>query len=543
MISRRRAKGGEKKSGTRSRHAGDGDDRQTISKRKGLGAVVLVKSTLLRLSPHNAYHKSFALAALITSSLIVAAIAWIRRSKLVVRIVSPYGTVYGEHDDLTVGRSCSWDQHREWWVCQDCGTADGNDECKRLQPRGRCTKFGRPGWDVPRPRSSSSHDPTATKYPLMRTLTHYGLENTFYHQAVCQVSLPCFDLSRCAGEGPTRVYSHGSSSSVASKLLDHATKEIPQYVTRVSDPADACLLVVAEGSYNKYDELVQSDLWNGGKNHYVWWNVTMFPGEGLEPLARPFDPFNYGMAAVATWTLSDAHAREGFDTPIALFQKWNRDHNFGELGLHRPRRLLLSFKGNIEPWEQVYWQHRWIASEYWDESDSVFVDVKCKINVRTKKNVPENHVHYKFPTDRTAYGELLLNSTFVFAPGGGSVSSYRFTEALSAGAIPVVTSEYLPPFFPEVDWSGCLVRVSEARVIDLPRLLREISTSEVRQRQSSCASLFRSVLGEEKKGDGFWGHDGGKAQFITAMKIWDVRIKIAKQRDSMLKKFKAQHVS
>jgi len=143
----------------------------------------------------------------------------------------------------------------------------------------------------------------------------------------------------------------------------------------------------------------------------------------------------------------------------ALWQKWQRGQSYGELNIHRPRRLLLSFKGNIEPWEQVYWQHRWIASEYWEESGDLFVDVRCKINVQTKKNVPENHVHYKFPTDPESYGELLLNSTFVFAPGGGSVSSYRFTEALAAGVIPVVTSEYRPPFYPEDDWSGCLFRV------------------------------------------------------------------------------------
>mmetsp|Transcript_3286 Transcript_3286/g.8483 ORF Transcript_3286/g.8483 Transcript_3286/m.8483 type:complete len:408 (-) Transcript_3286:127-1350(-) len=400
--------------------------------------------------------------------------------------------------------------------------------------------FDSPGWDAP-PRSSSSHDPTATKYPLMRTLTHYGLLNRFYDQAVCEVSLPCFDLSRCAEKGPTSVYAHGGFRSVASSLVDYAVKEIPNDISRVSDPADACLHVVAEGSYNKFDELARSDTWKGGQNHYIWWNFTLFPGEG-ELLKRPFDPFNYGMAAIATWTLADAHSREGFDTPIALYQKWERDHKFGELGIHRPRRLLLSFKGNIEPWEQVYWQHRWIASEYWEESDEVFVDVKCKINVRTKKNVPENHVQYRFPTDRVAYGELLLNSTFVFAPGGGSVSSYRFTEALSAGAIPVVTSEYLPPFYPEVNWSSCLVRVSEARVVDLPRLLRKISPSEIKRRQASCASLFLSVVGEERKGNDYWGEDNGKTQFVTAMKIWSMRIKMAKERESTIIDFNAHHV-
>ena len=106
------------------------------------------------------------------------------------------------------------------------------------------------------------------------------------------------------------------------------------------------------------------------------------------------------------------------------------------------------------------------------------------------------------------YEELLLNSTFVFYPGGGGTSSYRFAESLEAGAIPVVTSDVLPPFPPEIDWSGCIVKVSEARVVGIPDLVRTIS-DKVQERQWHCAQLHQKVFGDKSE----------MQQFVVAIRI------------------------
>ena len=101
-------------------------------------------------------------------------------------------------------------------------------------------------------------------------------------------------------------------------------------------------------------------------------------------------------------------------------------------------------------------QHRWLAAEFVRGPD-IAVDVRC-VGVGGRQR------EYEQPRGPAGgYTALLLNSTFVFAPGGGGPHSYRFAEVLAAGAVPVTTADLLLPFEPEVSWDECVVRVAEAR--------------------------------------------------------------------------------
>jgi hypothetical protein len=71
-----------------------------------------------------------------------------------------------------------------------------------------------------------------------------------------------------------------------------------------------------------------------------------------------------------------------------------------------------------------------------------------------------------------SYAESLGRSAFVLCPRGRGPASIRLFEALQVGRCPVIISdEWLPP--PFVDWSSCTIRVPEARVQELPAILRE----------------------------------------------------------------------
>jgi len=98
------------------------------------------------------------------------------------------------------------------------------------------------------------------------------------------------------------------------------------------------------------------------------------------------------------------------------------------------------------------------------------------------------------------------------------MNSFRFAEALSAGAIPVVTGDFLAPFHPEIDWSGCIVRVSEARVVDVPNIVRGISAEEVRKRRRRCARLSNAVFGKPHVFEKF---------FSVSMRVWNIRVRNA----------------
>jgi len=92
------------------------------------------------------------------------------------------------------------------------------------------------------------------------------------------------------------------------------------------------------------------------------------------------------------------------------------------------------------------------------------------------------------------------------------------------GAIPVVTPDVLPPFAYDLDWSGCIVRVSAARIVDLPRILRNISKEEIQQRQHRCQELFDKTVGWMKF-KGKWKIDTRRTMFLASLKTWASRIR------------------
>lgn len=235
----------------------------------------------------------------------------------------------------------------------------------------------------------------------------------------------------------------------------------------------------------------------------------------------PFPLFHVGAAAVASESLTLAHIRLQYDMTLPLGRNWGRPTPLHQVDIHRPRQWLVSFRGRIQNTGHPYYQHRWLAAEYWEEAPDVGVDVECK---RTKwwstdgEKITEKN--YSLPS--SAYEDMLWNSTFGFARGGSGVGSYRFGEILWVGGIPVVTQDFVSPLSPEVDWSGCVVRISEARIIDLPRILREFSSQDVMERQRVCWRLSKTILGEKQVGD-VW-RDDERVVFTKALEIWAIRI-------------------
>jgi hypothetical protein len=242
-------------------------------------------------------------------------------------------------------------------------------------------------------------------------------------------------------------------------------------------------------------------------------------GSNIKELSRAMLPLKELITSRSS--LNDAWIREGYDLPTTLSPRWKpvQDdyHDMLLADIHRPRRYLLSFKGNVHSWEQRNFQHRWIAAEYWHDEPDVHVDTKCESSRKSGEWERYNN------TNENDYGNLLLNSTFFFCPGGGGVHSFRFSESLLGGAIPVVTSDFIPPFYPDIDWSGCIIQVSDARVVDIPRLVRDILDEEVKRRQIRCNELSIVIFGNMDDHDEFYH----KQLFTVAMMVWHARINSA----------------
>jgi hypothetical protein len=73
-----------------------------------------------------------------------------------------------------------------------------------------------------------------------------------------------------------------------------------------------------------------------------------------------------------------------------------------------------------------------------------------------------------------------LNSIFSAAPRGDNLFSYRFTEVMSCGSIPVVhADDWLYPFAPQLlNWSSIAVIIPESKVNDTVDILRDMSLEE-----------------------------------------------------------------
>lgn len=450
----------------------------------------------------------------------IHSVAWVQEAVNPTQRIQLNTTTIGV---LRVGKSCEWIRGK--WHCRDC---DARGKCHTLQRKRVCRPFGRQKWDNP-PRFSSHFDPTSNDKDLdLRMLTKFGVgkvSKVHFEQPMCTVST-CFDLARCKNDTVLTIYANTTGPH---ELLDYAIRHGNGQFVRVNNYQDACLVVVTKGVYTSADELHSALHWNGsGRNNLLWDSSCFFDGILCD---SPFSTFSYGHAALASGTLTRAHLRSGYDLTLPLARVWGRPVSPEQVDIHRPRKWLLSFRGSIQDSLHPYYQHRWLAAEYWNEEEDVIVDVQCK----HRKLLGGKKVTYKhYQLNASSYDDMIRNSTFGFSPGGSSVSSYRFGEILSTGGIPVVTQDFVPPLYPEVDWSKCLVIVSEARIVDLPRILRAYSPEQVKERQRACWYLLQNVIGDKQEGSVWRGDE--RVVFTKAMKVWVLRISSAlKQKEAISK--------
>jgi len=375
---------------------------------------------------------------------------------------------YHESDDLLVGKSCQQVTRFGFrtWHCQDCGSNSSTyrkNKCRTLPRKGICYPIRRKQWDQP-PRYVSQFDPTSNQTVGLRTLNTVGLTRTYESQPVCTVAT-CFDLSRCSKiDNESFVLTVFANITGPHKLLDYAVAHTNKnssnngrrfQLQRVDRWEDACLVLVTDKMYTSPAEMESALHWQGGRNNLIWdLSHIRHPSRMRLSTDKPFTLSHVGYAAVASVSLSEAYLRSGYDMSLAYQPKnWGRNVPASQVDIHRPRKWLLSFRGrvidvfglsgNVLP-NSPYYLHRWMAAEYWEDSPDVLVDVQCLEN---KLLPPRGLTEYKLPA--SIYNDMIWNTTFGFAPGGNSVGSYRFSEILSTGGIPVVTQDFVAPLAPD----------------------------------------------------------------------------------------------
>ena len=95
------------------------------------------------------------------------------------------------------------------------------------------------------------------------------------------------------------------------------------------------------------------------------------------------------------------------------------------------------------------------------------------------------------------YEDIMKKTSFALAPRGDNKFSYRFSEVLSAGTIPVVLSDdWIWPFRAElVDWNACAIilpeRMNGRPTIDL---LDNMTAEEKCERRRNCYRIYKQYI-------------------------------------------------
>lgn len=98
---------------------------------------------------------------------------------------------------------------------------------------------------------------------------------------------------------------------------------------------------------------------------------------------------------------------------------------------------------------------------------------------------------------KVPYQQMLMNSIFAACPRGDNLFSYRFTEILSAGAIPVVWADgWVLPFRPElVHWAKCCaVILPERNVNTTIHVLESISQQRRCELRRNGYSIYKKYM-------------------------------------------------
>ena len=426
-------------------------------------------------------------------------------------------------DDLRYGKSCSYNGTEQQWICRDCGldcVFVAWADCPLLDSRGSPIKV-------------TEYDKNAKLLSIYDSVSFDSALRDKILVGADQIErLPCrrgvldpmcFDIGRCS-PGPLKVFVYGNESFPL-QYIQPAAKNHPLRIQHVHFVGQACLVVVpcdihdkGTGVFRKVADLVLSGnpQWNEGKNHFIWSSHRCFEDRYDEIYSYRFHPQR---AAVSHPNFDALSLRQGYDVPLPYFQKMDwTEFKLDPVKLTRAtkkRKYLLTFKGGILPYPRRGYQHRRFAADYWDDAGDILLDAPSS-----------SKLPFPYRLDESKYADYLLDSTFGFCPGGMSTGSFRFHETLALGAIPVVTSDFVAPFGPDLDWSDCIVRISTARVVDMPRILRLYTQEHVQRRQLRCKELFDKSIGWIKN-DKEWKIDHGQQAFEMAMLVWHARVQSA----------------
>jgi hypothetical protein len=308
----------------------------------------------------------------------------------------------------------------------------------------------------------------AMESPVLRTAIGLFFHGWPYAGAreCTMASKPCFNRKRCGKarddfkialypKVELRSLEEEGCKTLFWRPIQQEILQLPEYTANADE---ACIIVPnvdhtiycseALWPYKLAHILSSLPTWDEGRNHLLF---TQHDDAYLE--------YDAGYAMVAKVGFSHLHYRPTFDISLmptsgsiksSTFNGWEL---WRDARMQRPLKYLLTFKGAFT------WPSRAsFAAALHNDNDIIMT---------TSGNATYN------------FNELLLNSSFCFAPRGNGHFSHRLHEVMSAGCIPVITGDmYVLPFEHDIDWRAISILVPESEPHSVRSILASISESQ-----------------------------------------------------------------
>lgn len=97
---------------------------------------------------------------------------------------------------------------------------------------------------------------------------------------------------------------------------------------------------------------------------------------------------------------------------------------------------------------------------------------------------------------------MILNSKFGFAPKGQGLHSFRLTETLASGAIPIILADgFIKPYniHNSLNWDEFSLTIPEADVLKIPEMLSHLPMEKILQMQTRAMEVYQKYFESNAK--------------------------------------------
>ena len=318
----------------------------------------------------------------------------------------------------------------------------------------------------------------------------YVLNRTWHYPAsfpLCSMDV-CFNYSRCSDAEELLIYTYYNPIPP------------PRYFSNIkdtkyhtNDPSKACLFLVPFDAAEPGDhqDIRKLPYWNGGLNHLV---LTF--SDKYARVAPSGDALGY--ASIVASDLQETMYRPGFDISIPFPGNFHLRQFQSVSPLDRKYFATfrgLRYLGYTD--DGIFRSAKEFRSMH--NGHDVIVATTCEHPTNNYKRTEHPELGEGCDEDREVHAKYdfvdLMNSTFALVPAGRQPASYRFTEALSAGAIPVLIADnYVKPFDSIIPWYTCLLQFPTTEMHRIVKTLRSMPDEEKLKRQRNCLQIYENYL-------------------------------------------------